>query len=257
MTTTRSPAPAGDILPAAPLSGELLTAVAYAFSDATTGTMSASVGAGDHARHRATLADELGMTAEAVAWMRQVHGATVLDPDADVAAAAGQPPSCDGMVTAAVDRPLAVLVADCVPVLLASPNGIGVAHSGREGTVRDVVGATVEQLRDLSAEAPIHAVIGPAIGGCCYEVPEDLARQVDAVIPGTAGTTTWGSPSLDLVGGVTAQLRARGVTQVSRAGGCTRCDGDGRWFSHRASGDTPARAPGRQAGMIVRRSSVT
>ncbi|MEE8602321.1 polyphenol oxidase family protein [Euzebya tangerina] len=254
MTTTRSPSSPGDTLPAAPLTGELLDAVAYAFSDATTGTMSASVGVGDHTASRARLAQEVGVEAHHIAWMRQVHQDTVVEPG-PVSTDPVEPPTADGLVTARPGRALGVLVADCVPVLLACEAGVAAAHSGRAGTVAGIAASVVGRLRSLpnAGTAPVTAIIGPAIGGCCYEVPESLAEEVEAAVPGTAGLTTWGTPSLDLVEGVTRQLRDTGVTDIRRAGGCTRCDGGGRWFSHRASGEVERRPAGRQAGVIVRR----
>ncbi len=184
------------------------------------------------------------------AWhhMGQVHGADVAVVDARTPAGA-QLDHVDGVVTAEVDRPLVVLVADCVPVLLAGPGTVGVAHAGRRGLVAGVLAATVAAVRALGdAAAELRAVIGPAIGGCCYEVPAELRAQVRAVVPAAAATTTWGTPALDLPTAVAAQLRSLGVERVQRTGGCTRCDPQQRWFSHRADAAT-----GRQLGLVVRR----
>jgi polyphenol oxidase len=107
----------------------------------------------------------------------------------------------------------------------------------------------------LAALAPagagnVVALVGPAIGGCCYEVEESLASAVAARVPAAAATTTWGTPSLDLPAAVTAQLAAAGVARIERVGGCTRCGSD-TWFSHRSAtaGTAPA---GRQGGIVVR-----
>lgn len=180
--------------------------------------------------------------------MHQVHGAQVAVVDAAIDPGT-ELRGVDAAVTDLPGRPLTVLVADCVPVLLAGPVAIGVAHAGRAGVVAGVVPATVTALRELG-ETPgeVTAVIGPAIGGCCYEVPAELHDEVVAEHPAAAATTTWGTPALDLPAAVTAQLHAAGVGTVRQVGGCTRCDEQGRWFSHRADPDT-----GRQAGLIVRR----
>lgn len=182
--------------------------------------------------------------------MQQVHGAQVavvgpeIDPGTELR-------GVDAAVTDLPGRTLAVLVADCVPVLFAGPRTVGVAHAGRAGVVAGVVTATVAELVDLGEPAgELRAVIGPAIGGCCYEVPNDLHDEVVAAEPTASATTTWGTPALDLPRAVHDQLRRAGVDDVRQVGGCTRCDPAGRWFSHRADP-----AAGRQAGVIVRRGA--
>jgi hypothetical protein len=158
-------------------------------------------------------------------------------------------PAVDALVTFDVDVALAVLVADCVPVLLCDPQrAVAAVHAGRGGVLSGVVPAT---LAAIASPEPgrMRAVIGPSIGGCCYEVPAEMAEQVATAVPHARATTTWGTAALDLPTAVEAQLRVQGVTEVRRLGGCTRCDGT-RWFSHR-------RAPGqgRQAGVVVRVST--
>lgn len=108
--------------------------------------------------------------------------------------------------------------------------------------------AFLYHLRALAPRRPgeVEARIGPAIGGCCYEVPAELADEVAAAHPAARATTTWGTPALDLPAAVAAQLHEAGVERVERAGVCTRCGGEG-WFSHRR--DPGA---GRQAGVVVR-----
>ena len=178
--------------------------------------------------------------------MRQVHGNAVGRIEASTPVGA-QVRDVDALVTSESERPLVVQVADCVPVLLAGRDGIAAVHAGRRGVETDVVGATVTQLRGIDGDpATVRAVIGPAIGGCCYEVPTAMRTSVAAVAPDAAATTTWGTPSVDLRAAVDAQLRAAGVHDVDHLGGCTRCTPG--WFSHRADATT-----GRQIGLIVRR----
>ncbi len=267
MTTTPSPVRPADTLPSISLIGEITAAVGYAFSDIDAGTMSASVGAGDHRDNRRAMMAALG--ASTSSWMDQVHGINVHTvADGGMSGdPAGKEALCDGLVTDRIDHAVAVLVADCVPVLLTGRRVIGAVHSGRNGTMGNVVAAAVRRIRDLDDQAAagvdeasdpgVTAIIGPAIGGCCYEVPAELQADVATVVPGVTATTTWGTPSLDLVTGVSGQLTVSGVSAVFRAGGCTRCAGDARWFSHRASTGPSARPPGRQAGMIVRCGSDT
>lgn len=168
-----------------------------------------------------------------IAIMRQVHGAEVAVADPDVV------PTADALI---IDRPriaAVVRVADCVPVVVADaevPVG-AVIHAGRVGMAAGVVAAAVEALRERGA-GRLHAWIGPHACGRCYEVPEAMAREVDARVPGTASTTSWGTPSLDLSAGVAAQLRALevGATPV---GGCTI--EDERFHSYRRQGTAAGR----------------
>ncbi|MGI9016361.1 MAG: polyphenol oxidase family protein [Euzebya sp.] len=246
--TSASPVTGVQMLPEVPLQGRLAASVGYAFSDRQLGTMSQSVGEGDHRRARTALAAACGLESSRVAWMHQVHGSDVVE-----VATATSTPSCDGICTTTPGLGLAVLAADCVPVLMASPAGVAAAHSGRPGLVAGVATATAARLCQISGCEPsdLEVVIGPAIGPCCYEVPEAMAQAVESVVSGTSGRTTWGTPSVDLIGGVTKQLGRLGIGRLSRAGGCTRCEGQGRWFSHRASGGLEKRTEGRQAGIVV------
>lgn len=184
--------------------------------------------------------------------MQQVHGADVAVVDADTEPGT-ELRGVDAAVTDLPGRPLTVLVADCVPLLAAGRRAIGVAHAGRAGLVAGVVPAVLWHLEDLGdAPARLRVILGPAIGGCCYEVPSTLRDEVATAHPSAAGETSWGTPSLDLPAAVTAELRAAGVRDVRRVGGCTRCDPERRWFSHRADP-----AAGRQIGLIVRQGVPT
>ncbi|MDO7869351.1 peptidoglycan editing factor PgeF [Nocardioides jiangxiensis] len=176
--------------------------------------------------------------------MQQVHGNVVAVADP----AAVEAPVCDAIVTDRSDVVLAVRVADCVPVLLADPAAgvIGATHAGRKGVELDVVGATVDRMRELGATA-LAAWIGPHVCGGCYEVPQQMQDEVAAIEPATRATTTWGTPSLDLGAGVRAQLERAGVA-VTHLGPCTL--EHTTLFSHRRD----AEGAGRLAGLIrVRR----
>lgn len=186
--------------------------------------------------------------------MGQVHGSDVGSVVAATVEGA-EVRGVDALVTAEPERALAVQVADCIPLLLASSEGpVAAVHAGRRGLVAGVVEAALGALARLGAPAPtLRAALGPAIGGCCYEVPADMRAAVASRHPAAAATTSWGTPSLDLPAAVETILTDAGATVVEDAGagdlGCTRCDGDGRWFSHRADPSS-----GRQAGIVVRRA---
>ncbi|MCU0266886.1 MAG: peptidoglycan editing factor PgeF [Actinomycetia bacterium] len=157
--------------------------------------------------------------ARGVAFMRQVHGRAVTV----VAAAPGEPPECDALVTATPGLVLAALVADCVPVLLADPDAgvVAAAHAGREGVRLGVVDATLEVMAALGARATrTRAVLGPAVCPACYEVPQPLRTQVAAVAPAAHAVSRWGTPALDLRAGLAARLAGHGV-EVTAVGGCT------------------------------------
>lgn len=224
----------------------------YAFAGRATGNQSHEVGApAPGARSR--LAAEVGLGDDQLVGMRQVHGDGVAVVDRSDAAAVV--PDVDALVTTEKDLGLVVLVADCVPVLLGVPGaGVAAVHAGHPGVRARIVPAAVAVLAAATGRAPVdvRAVVGPAIGPCCYEVPADMRARFAARVDQVAASTTWGTPSLDLPSAVSAQLRAAGVTAISRAGACTRCE-RGEWFSHRATTGIGAPA-GRNAG-IVRRVS--
>lgn len=175
--------------------------------------------------------------------MRQVHGAAV---EVVVDVEPGDPPVADGLVTRNARVALLVRAADCVPVLLGDPSVgvVGAAHAGRPGVAAGVVPAVVAAMRGLGADT-ITAWVGPHVCGSCYEVPEELRAEIAARVPETWATTSWGTPSLDLGAGVTAQLQAAGC-EIRVVSGCTR--EDRRWPSHRRDGATA----GRFAGVVWR-----
>jgi polyphenol oxidase len=191
--------------------------------------------------HRLLLADFA--PGARLADLYQVHGREVAVAD-EVRAGEWERPHADGIVTSAYDVVLMVRAADCVPVLLADAEAgvIGAAHAGRQGMALGVVPATVAAMRELGAGA-ITAWVGPAVCGGCYEVPQALRDEVAAVEPASASTTTWGTPSIDVPGGVRAQLERAGV-HVEDVAACTRERED--LYSYRRDGA----GAGRHAGVI-------
>jgi polyphenol oxidase len=185
-----------------------------------------------------------GPGVEAIAWMRQVHSSTVRYAGADWPAEPAEP--CDGLFTDVAGLVLGVLVADCVPVLVAEPQVglVGVAHAGRQGMQAGVVSALVAAMASAGARAELmHAVIGPAICGGCYEVPDEMRAEVSATVPAAYGQTTAGTPGLDIRAGVQEQLTAAGVGSVRSDGRCTKESSE--LFSYRRDGLT-----GRFAGLV-------
>ncbi|MFF5702708.1 peptidoglycan editing factor PgeF [Streptomyces sp. NPDC012794] len=195
--------------------------------------------------NRAIAAEGLGIRPDRVVWMNQVHGRDVAVVDGPWAE--GEPiPEVDAVVTARRGLALAVLTADCTPVLLADPvAGIaGAAHAGRPGLVAGVVPAAVEAMVALGADpARMVARTGPAVCGRCYEVPAEMREQVAAVVPAAWAETSWGTPAVDVVAGVHAQLAGAGVAHAHRSPVCTLESRD--HFSYRRD-----RVTGRLAGYV-------
>ncbi|MFK4802017.1 peptidoglycan editing factor PgeF [Streptomyces sp. MPA0124] len=194
--------------------------------------------------NRELAAKALGADPARVVWMNQVHGADVAVVDAPWG---DRPvPRVDAVVTAERGLALAVLTADCVPVLLADPvAGIAAAaHAGRPGLVAGVVPAAVRAMTELGADlAQIVARTGPAVCGRCYEVPEQMRAEVAAVEPAAYADTSWGTPAVDVSAGVHAQLERLGVRDRAQSPVCTRESKD--HFSYRRD-----RTTGRLAGYV-------
>ncbi|MYX42550.1 peptidoglycan editing factor PgeF [Streptomyces sp. GMY01] len=194
--------------------------------------------------NRELAAKSLGLDPARVVWMNQVHGDDIAVVDGPWTT--DPAPPVDGLVTAVRGLALAVLTADCVPVLLADPVAgvVAAAHAGRPGMVKGVVPAAVEAMRSLGAEpARIVARTGPAVCGRCYEVPEAMRAEVAAVEPAAHAETSWGTPALDVGAGVHAQLERLGVHDRERSPVCTRESAD--HFSYRRD-----RTTGRLAGYV-------
>lgn len=197
--------------------------------------------------NRTAAAESLGLDAARVVWMNQVHGRDVAVVEGPWATReADEIPAVDAVVTTRRGLALAVLTADCVPVLLADPvAGVAAAaHAGRPGLVAGVVPATVGAMVARGAEpARITARTGPAVCGRCYEVPEAMRTEVAETVPESWSETSWGTPSVDVVAGVHAQLAALGVGDRHRSGICTVESAD--HFSYRRD-----RTTGRLAGYV-------
>ena len=169
----------------------------------------------DEARSRFSAA--LGLAGE-WAVIHQVHGHEVIRVDA-----AGVAGHADALWTTEPGLPLAVFTADCFGVVLGSPGAVGVAHAGWRGVRSGVVGALREEMA-MNGHQPINAVVGPGIRSCCFEVGPEVAEG----FPQHQAMTTWGTTSVDLPAGISAQLAGSVVWSVDF---CTFHDVG--WFSHR------------------------
>lgn len=214
--------------------------MSYFFTDRTGGASSGRFSSLNFATHvgddRANvIANRL--TLPRTQFMNQVHGNTVVV----VSEYSDLDPTCDALITANPEISLAVMVADCIPLLLISTSVVGAVHVGRAGLVNKVAVAAIDVMKDLGAGG-IHAILGPSICGRCYEVPIELQQEVTAIHPDTYSTTLQSTPGLDLQAGLTAELLDQKVSfEASNI-----CTMENRtYFSHRREAPT-----GRFVGVV-------
>jgi YfiH family protein len=162
-------------------------------------------------------------------WLRQVHGVAVaVEPGFDE-------PEADAAVTATPGRVLAILTADCLPVVFASRTGddIGAAHAGWRGLCAGVLEAAVGAMHTPAQQ--LMAWLGPAAGPQAYEIGEDVFAafvQRDPAAAAAFVATRPGHWKMDLYALARQRLQAVGVTAVFGGEQCTISD-PARFFSHR------------------------
>jgi purine-nucleoside/S-methyl-5'-thioadenosine phosphorylase / adenosine deaminase len=186
--------------------------------------------------NRARALRAVGGPPESWTGARQVHGNRVERVGPDRRGAGWASPDdviaeVDALWTDAPDVTIVVLTADCLPIVLADPEGrrVGVVHAGWKGLLAGVIGAAV---KDMAGAEGLVAYVGPSIGPCCYEVgPEVAGPAADAL--GDVVRTGDGKPRLDLWAGSLIALARAGVKEVWPAALCTRCERH-RFFSNRA-----------------------
>ena len=184
--------------------------------------------------NRRSLSDEINLP---VQFMEQVHG----DHVEVVNDLIGHSPTADALVTENPKLALAVMVADCIPLLLANQKSIAAVHVGRKGLLNEVSRKAISKMRELDS-SPISAVIGPSICGKCYEVSPEIFAEVTKIYPLAAAKTSQGTPSLDLAAALTFELENIDI-DVHVIARCTVEDSS--LYSYRRDGVT-----GRQAGVI-------
>ncbi|WP_267224841.1 peptidoglycan editing factor PgeF [Dyella silvae] len=167
-------------------------------------------------------------------WLQQVHGVDVADIDHSVQ---GDEPRADASVTRRAGEPLAILTADCLPVLFCTTDGatVAAAHAGWRGLQAGVLEATLASLSSLPSQ--VLAWLGPCIGMASYEVGEEVHEAFLASDPGAGAcfqATRPGHWLCDLAGLARRRLQAAGVAGVYGGGFDTRTDG--RFYSYRRDG---------------------
>jgi hypothetical protein len=184
-------------------------------------------------RNRGLIEEDYGKTV----YMNQVHG----DSIEVVSAYSAQILTCDALVTTVPGITLAVLTADCIPLLLSSQSVVAAVHVGRRGLVNGVAIKTVLKMRELGA-LTIRANLGPSICGTCYEVDQNTHDEVVAAHPLATSRSPQDTPALDLARAVVADLKSLSIESTVDS----RCTlEDSNFFSYRKSHRT-----GRQAGLI-------
>ena len=191
---------------------------------------------GDSAETVARNRELLSKITGPIQFMNQVHGDEVVEVKS-----IGDDPICDALITRKPGIALAVMVADCIPLLLSSSTVVGAVHVGRRGLMNSVAVKAVDAMRKLGADQ-IHAKLGPSICGRCYEVPQELADEVVAKHPAASSLTNNLTPALDLSRALIADLVASGVTYEASTI-CTLENDE--YFSYRRHNIT-----GRNAGVV-------
>ena len=202
----------------------------------------ASLNLGDHvgddpevvSGNRALVSAKFGSTQ----YMNQVHGNRV----AIIEEVTDEVPTADALVTGIPGIILAVMVADCIPLLLKSKDAVAAVHVGRKGLVNRVAEKAIDVMREISG-AEISAIIGPAICGKCYEVSKEIFSEVTSSHPESTSQTASKTPALDLVAALISDLQSLGITDIDNQSRCTLEHDD--LYSYRRDGAT-----GRQAGLV-------
>jgi YfiH family protein len=219
--------------------------VNYSFTDRTGGLSTGAFLSRNLATHvgdnqatvfsnRAELETLLGLP---IQFMNQVHGNVVATVGEEIIAE----PTSDALVTQIVGIGLAVMVADCIPLLLASSQTVAAVHVGRKGLMNNVALAAIKEMRSRDT-SEIRAVVGPSICGQCYEVSQDIYDDVTKTFPLAASKTSDGGFALDLSRALIDQLKGLGVRVIDE-GRCTVEESN--LYSYRRDGVT-----GRQVGVV-------
>jgi polyphenol oxidase len=196
------------------------------------------------------LAEALDLPRERFTTTWQVHGTHVVR--ATAGNVGGMIDKADGIITDMPGLPLTQRYADCTPLLVYDPrrHAAGLAHAGWRGTVDGMATALVQAMTASFGSDPrdLVAVIGPAIGPCCYEVGQEVVDAVERAFPvadallsrPANGAAASAGPQLDLWAANRWQLERAGVGRVEVAGICTRCQRE-TFFSHRGDGPVTGR----------------
>jgi YfiH family protein len=190
--------------------------------------------------NRRRAAAMLGLDSTSVAMGWQVHGTDLEEwerrpEDPGYARPGAGLPRVDGHLTSVEGLGLLVLAADCYPVAMSDGRTVAMVHCGWRSLAAGIVERAAARL-----EAPVSAAVGPGIGGCCYEVGEEVLSAFGELSGVASGRR------LDLRAVVSRKLADAGVRDVQHVEHCTSCRAD-LYFSHRRD----AGLTGRQGGLVT------
>ena len=198
-------------------------------------------------KHQSSFLQSLEINNEVLFRTRQVHGKNVFVlKDPKISTNDMNEQEADAIVTHLPDCPVMVLTADCVPIIIYDPvkNVTGVVHAGRLGTQKGILTNTIKVLSHEYGSNPKDLIVGmgPAIGGCCYEVDEKCALPFikrSSVNSGFVRKTGQEKFFLDLPRVNRLEGCEAGVLgkNIHTDGPCTACDNH-RWYSYRKEGNT-------------------
>jgi YfiH family protein len=181
-------------------------------------------------RNRKEVASSLGFATDRLALARQVHGSELIEVRGGCSGVIGE---ADVLATSERGQVLAILTADCTPVVVAGSKGIAIAHAGWRGVVAGAVEVAVDRVGEAQA-----AWVGPSIRACCYEVGGDVIEAFAA-----RGLPIADESHVDPRDAAIAALERAGVDAIAATDACTHCDLN--FFSYRRDGVT-----GRQGAFV-------
>jgi YfiH family protein len=214
---------------------QLFTAKSGGVSTGDYGTLNLAFHVGDNLENVKSNREKLKsiISVPEIQFMEQVHGNNL----AIISNTRRDEPVADAMVTTEKNIALAVMVADCLPILIEGTSVIGAVHVGRKGMLNGILTKTVLQMKDLGG-TNLKATIGPGICGSCYEVDETMYGEIIKEYPASDG----GYRKINIRSEVNRQLESLGVL-TSHIDVCTL--EDERYYSFRRNHTT-----GRQCGVI-------
>lgn len=206
----------------------------------------------DVIKNHDSLAKQLGYTRSRLVHMRQIHSdrIVIVDNTLDF----DTPPECDALITNRLNTPLMVMSADCTPVLLYDPirHVCAAVHAGRAGALNAILPKTMEAMgKEFGCNArDLRIIMGPSIGGCCYEVNEAIAKETEEKGYSSALQRINEKVFLDVNTILLQQLERFSIdsAHIEVIGDCTSCKNK-EYFSYRAD----QQQTGRIAGVIILR----
>lgn len=196
------------------------------------------------------LANQLGYQRHSLIHMRQIHSDKIVRVDHTFSF--DTPPECDALITNHLHTPLMVMSADCTGILIYDPiqKAIGAVHAGRAGALNAILPKTIQTMKETFGTRieDLHIVLGPSIGGCCYEINETIASECTEKGYSFALRREDKKVFLDVNTILLEQLKNLKIKNVEVSEHCTSCRCD-EYFSYRAD----AQCTGRIAGVIILR----